>query len=162
VAADNLYPISLNAAALQSLLPHRGEILFAHSLQLLSHKHYQGTAVWPAHFAALQGHFPGRVIIPGVYLVEAFAQLAGAGLLASDTHVQTMDKSHVGVLASIRKTAFKYPAFPDQAIAFDIHCRQLAPSSVQATGAASFEGNELAQFDILLVHASREQLNLTS
>jgi 3-hydroxyacyl-[acyl-carrier-protein] dehydratase len=159
--AEITYPISLDATALQSILPHRGEILFAHSLIVLAHNHYQGHAIWPTHFAAIQGHFPERAIVPGVYLVEAFAQLAGAGLLTGDPYVQSLEKSNVCVLASIRKTAFKHPVFPDRLIEFDIHCRQLGASSVQATGSASHDGIELAQLDILLLHASRERLQLS-
>lgn len=154
------YPFSLNQGEIAAVLPHRGEVLFARSLKVLSNDHYQGVASWPASLAALQGHFPGIPLVPGVYLVEALAQLAGAGLLTGDPYVMSLDKRHIGVLAAIRKTSFRQPVFPDQAIDFDIHCRKLGPLSVQVTGSASYRDTQLAQLDILLAHVSQDQLGL--
>ncbi len=156
-AAHIAYPFTLSAAKIAEVLPHRGEILFANSLTVNSYRDFQGLAIWPESLKALQGHFPGQPIVPGVYLVEALAQLAGAGLLTGDPYTMSLDGNYAGMLASIRKTTFKHPVFPNQAVMFDIHCRQMGPLAVQVTGTAQVNNILAAELDILLVYATAAQ-----
>jgi 3-hydroxyacyl-[acyl-carrier-protein] dehydratase len=145
------YPIQLDAELIKTFLPHRGEMLFARSITILAHNHHLGIASWPATSAILQGHFPGLPIVPGVLIVEAMAQIAGAGMFAGDPYVQSLDKKLIGVLAQIRKTQFKQPVPADTKVHYDIHCRQLAKLAVQVTGIASVNAQEVAEMEVLLV-----------
>jgi len=69
----------------------------------------------------LAGHFPGRMIYPGVLLVECVAQLAavvyGSAALARAGEDATDVAERVGYLAEIRQAKFLRPVYPgDQVV----------------------------------------------
>lgn len=152
------YPFRLERAQIAELIPHRGDIFFCESLIVEGPHDFKGVARWPLDNSIIKGHFPGLPVVPGVCLIEAMAQLAGAGLLAGDPYVQTLPEGLVGVLAAVRKCAFKRPVMPDCAVEFSISCRQLAPLAVEVSGIARVRDLEVAQLDVLMAYAAKEQL----
>jgi 3-hydroxyacyl-[acyl-carrier-protein] dehydratase len=152
------YPISLGLGEITKLLPHRGEMLFLRRLTVLAHNHYRGIVQWAADSEILRGHFPGLPIVPGVLLVEAVAQAAGAGLLAGDPTVQSMGENFIGVLAGIRKCSFKRPVLPGEAVAVEVRCRQMSPSAVAATGAVTVGDEDAADIEILIINSPRTSI----
>jgi 3-hydroxyacyl-[acyl-carrier-protein] dehydratase len=102
------YPFTLERAQIATLLPHRGDIFVCQQVVVQGPHQFQGRARWPQDNAVIQGHFPGLPVVPGVLLIEAMAQLAGAGLLAGDP-MRSLTGDLVGVLASVRKCVFKHP-----------------------------------------------------
>lgn len=152
------YPIELDRAAIAALIPHRGDIFVCQHLVIEAAHQYTGMARWPSDHAIIQGHFPGLPLVPGVFLIESLAQLAGAGLLAGDPYVQGLTGDLVGVLASVRKCSFKQPVLPDQDVKYAIRCRQMAPMAVQVEGRISVKDVEAATLEILMVYTPRHQL----
>jgi 3-hydroxyacyl-[acyl-carrier-protein] dehydratase len=152
------YPFVLDRAAIEDLLPHRGDIFVCQQVTVEASNHFRGIACWPAANAIIEGHFPGLPLVPGVFLIEAAAQLAGAGLLAGDPYVQTLTGDLVGVLAAVRKTVFKRPVLPDRDVEFLIRCRQMAPMAVQVTASVQVDGREAAELDILMAYTPRPEL----
>lgn len=65
-----------------------------------------------------QGHFPGKPIFPGVLIIEAMAQTAGAIVIAHDAK-ENGAKSIV-LMLTIDKAKFRKPAGPGDRIEFHI------------------------------------------
>ncbi|MDP2369861.1 3-hydroxyacyl-ACP dehydratase FabZ family protein [Rhodoferax sp.] len=152
------YPFALGRTEIEALLPHRGDIFVCQHLTVEGKHHFKGTARWPLANAVIQGHFPGLPVVPGVLLIEAMAQLAGAGLLAGDPYVRSLTGDLLGVLASVRKCLFKHPVQPERDVEFVMHCRQMAPTAVQVAASVTTGEIEVAQLDIVVVYTSRQQM----
>lgn len=65
-----------------------------------------------------QGHFPGKPVFPGVLIIEAMAQTAGAIVIAHDAAAGS-GKSIV-LMLTIDKAKFRKPAGPGDTIEFHI------------------------------------------
>lgn len=152
------FPFTLNRQAIEQLLPHRGPIFACQQLTANGPRSYTATAHWPLDNAMIQGHFPGYPLVPGVMLIEAATQLAGAGLLSADTYVQSLPGERIGVLASVRRCAFKHPVLPGQDVTFEITCRQIGTDAVQVSAQAWVAGVEAAQLETLVIYVDRNQL----
>ena len=156
------YPITINRNEIENLIPHRGEIFVCQSLLIEGPHDFRGTARWSRDNAIITGHFPGMPVVPGVMLIEAMAQLAGAGLLRGDPYVKTLPGESVGVLAGVRNCWFKSPVLPDTDVEFHIHCRQMAPVVVQINAVVKIADTEVAKMDVVVAYTPREQLQTLS
>lgn len=152
------YPRDLYVDEIEQLLPHRGEILFARHVRLLGPEHYQGFVTWEASSMGIAGHFPSFSIIPAVYLLEAAAQIAGAGMLAAADGIRPGGGDQVGVFAGTRRCMFKRPVLPGQCVVFDLTTKRASGGVVFVDGRASVDGKEAASMDFMLAHASRAQI----
>lgn len=152
------FPFTLDRYAIERLLPHRGPIFACKQLIARAPREYTAIANWALDNALIQGHFPGYPLVPGVMLIESVTQLAGAGLLSADAYVQSLPGDRIGVLASVRRCAFKRPVLPEQDVTFEIRCRQIGDAAVQINAQALVEGSEVAQLETLMVYADRTLL----
>lgn len=153
------FPFTLDRQAIEQLLPHRGPIFVCTKLIARGPRTYTATANWPLDNAVVQGHFPGFPMVPGVMLIEAVTQLAGAGLLSADAYARSLPNERIGVLASVRRCAFKRPVLPDQDVTFEITCRQIGTDTVQVSAQALVKCIEVAQLETLMVYADKTQFS---
>jgi 3-hydroxyacyl-[acyl-carrier-protein] dehydratase len=113
VKAVNGKTLPLRAEDLQEILPHRGAFALIDRVEEIdAGKRAIGRHLVTRNDPLLDGHFPGRPIVPGVLLIEALAQLAGIVLwsgreLAVPTGGDGMDAPAggppLGVLAGVKK-----------------------------------------------------------
>ena len=96
----------------------------------------------------LAGHFPGRMLYPGVLLIECIAQLAAViygaeGELAGGDDGRVADR--VGYLAEIRHAKFLRPAFPGDQLVVQAHSGARVGNLISVTGQISIDREPAVQ-----------------
>ncbi len=104
-------PIILDVEEIKKLLPHRAPMLLVEKLTDMvpgeSATGYKAVSINEPWFA---GHFPERAVMPGVLIVEALAQTAGALVV----HSQGGVTSSVVYFMTIEKARFRKPVGPGE------------------------------------------------
>jgi len=107
----------LDVEQLKQLLPHRAPFLFVERLtEIVPFKSavgYKAVSFNEPHFA---GHFPEYAVMPGVLIVEALAQTAGALISHSLALKQTPRVFFMG----IDKARFRKPVVPGDMLRFPV------------------------------------------
>jgi 3-hydroxyacyl-[acyl-carrier-protein] dehydratase len=106
--------ITLNLTEIQSLIPHRYPFLFVDRIENV---HLGESAVGIKNVTLnewyFQGHFPEHPIMPGVLIVEALAQTAGALVLKTLTVQNNGEKpGNMVYFMSIDEAKFRRPVVP--------------------------------------------------
>ena len=110
----------MNRTELEQKLPHRGEMLLLDELTVQKDGAVDARFKIRENAWFLQGHFPGRPIVPGVILCECMAQ-ACCALPVSET-------TGIPYLARIEKAVFRQMVVPGETLL--LRCRltrRLAP-----------------------------------
>ncbi len=107
---------SYDIQRLLELLPHRYPFLLVDRIVEARADEY-GVGVKNVTFNEphFQGHFPGQPVMPGVLLIEAMAQTAGALCVASRP---SGSKPSVVYLMTIDKAKFRKPVVPGDQVRF--------------------------------------------
>jgi 3-hydroxyacyl-[acyl-carrier-protein] dehydratase len=99
------------------VLPHRYPMLLLDRIsEVVPYKHAVGYKNLTANEAFFQGHFPGQPIMPGVYMIEALAQLGGTLILG-----QRDFGRRIAVLAGIDKAKFRRPVVPGDRLDMEVN-----------------------------------------
>jgi 3-hydroxyacyl-[acyl-carrier-protein] dehydratase len=127
---------------IESVLPHKYPFLMVDSVTQFEKNHsLQAIKNISKNEPALQGHFPGKAIFPGVLIIEALAQAAGI-LWAKSSSDLLSNKTHC-YLAGTDKTKFKRKVVPGDQLHLDIRILCLKRQLMKAEAMASVNG-ELA------------------
>lgn len=137
---DVLERREITLAGIEAALPHRGHALFpgrcwfdgADGARISG----GGSASWSADHPVLQGHFPGLAIVPGVFLIEAAAQIAGV-LIDAAREERDPSASRIGVLSSVKKVLVHSPVLPGQAIDYRLELRRAGAEFYQVMAVGS-------------------------
>src|SRR5947199_121334 len=109
---------SADISRVLKLLPHRYPFLLIDKLADLNGEE-SGTGIKNVTYNEpfFQGHFPGRPVMPGVLLIEAMAQTAGAVVLmhAGDEHA-----GKLVFFMSIDRARFRRPVVPGDTVHFHV------------------------------------------
>ena len=100
--------------------------------------------------AQFQGHFPGRPIFPGVYILENMAQ-SGCFLLAKSAGALESDK--VYYLGKIAKASFMKPVVPGDQMITTIDVEKIIGSMALITAYAEVEGKKVAKAEMAFAAA---------
>jgi 3-hydroxyacyl-[acyl-carrier-protein] dehydratase len=107
---DTSRVVSLDVEQIKTLLPHRAPFLFVEKLTDIvpgeSATGFKAVAFNEPHF---QGHFPAFAVMPGVLIVEAMAQTAGALVVHS---LGLTAENRIVYFMTIEKARFRRPVRP--------------------------------------------------
>ena len=93
------------------------------------------------------GHFPQRVIMPGVLILEALAQATGLLAFKTKEDVQTDDSLYY--LASIDNARFKRPVEPGDQLRLEVKLVKYKRNLWKFSGEATVDGQLVVSADIM-------------
>ena len=119
---DLIHATELDLDHIKRLLPHRPPFLMIDRLTDI--RPGQSAVAWKevkrneAHFA---GHFPGYPVMPGVLIVEAMAQAAGALVVHT---LGLEDERRIVYFMTIDRARFRRPVQPDVTLRIPVHVKR--------------------------------------
>jgi len=138
----------LEAEQIQRLLPHRAPMLLIDRVLEISSRE-EGVVVAEKHVVEgepfLQGHFPGRPIMPGVLIIEALAQAGGIGMLHWDPSPRKRGIALVGV----DRARFRHPVVPGDTLRLRTRVLRSRGDLMVAEGVASVMGVTAAEATLM-------------
>ena len=133
-------------ARIMKLLPHRYPFLLIDKMIDLNGEQ-SGTAIKNVTINEpfFQGHFPGRPVMPGVLLIEAMAQTAGALVL---NHLGDAHAGQLVFFMSIDKARFRKPVSPGDTVHIHVTLTNKRPPVWKYWAEAHVEGKKVAEAEI--------------
>ena len=134
---------SIDKKKIENLLPHREPMLLIDKLINIVHLKF-ATAVVKVEKKSffVQGHFPKKPVMPGVFIVEAFGQ-AAAALTAYGIDPKVYENKLV-YLMSVEKARFRNPVLPDCELLLDIEVVRSHGRVWKYKGVAKVNGTKMA------------------
>lgn len=141
---------------IQRYLPHRYPFLLIDRVtEFTPGEHlvgYKNVTFNEPHFT---GHFPQRVIMPGVLILEALAQ--ATGLLAFKTVDDLQSDNALYYLAGIDNARFKKPVEPGDKLQLEVKLVKNKRHLWKFSGEASVDGEVVVSADIMCVNQEMPQ-----
>ena len=142
----------LDAREIMEILPHRYPILLVDKiLEMEEGKRIVGLKNVSVNEPVFQGHFPGFPLMPGVYILEAMAQVGGILMIKS---LGLEIGKYAIVFAGIDEARFKRPVYPGDQLIMELEVISLKKSLSKMKGVASVDSEIVAT--AILYAAARE------
>jgi len=136
------------------VLPHRYPLLLVDRiLEMEPGKRIVGLKNVSINEPYFQGHFPGFPLMPGVYILEALAQVGGILMIKS---LGLEVGKYAVVFAGIDDARFKRPVYPGDQLILELEVITLKKSLSKMKGTAKVDNQVVAE---AILYASARELS---
>jgi 3-hydroxyacyl-[acyl-carrier-protein] dehydratase len=138
---------------IMQVLPHRYPLLLVDRiLEIELGKRIVGLKNVSINEPYFQGHFPGFPLMPGVYILEALAQVGGILMIKS---LNLEIGKYAVVFAGIDDARFKKPVYPGDQLILELEVLSLKKSLSKMKGTAKVDNQVVAE---AILYASAREL----
>jgi len=141
----------LGSERILELLPHRYPMLMIDRVLELGENYVRAEKLVSASEPALQGHFPGRPIFPGVLIIEAMAQAAAIWAMSSGS----VKPGLLCVLAGVDSARFRRQVVPGDVLRLEARALAARSKLVKIEAKASVAGEPVADAILLAAFVPR-------
>lgn len=135
-----------------SVIPHRYPILLVDRvLEMEPKKRIVAVKNVTISEPVFLGHFPGRPVLPGVFLVEGMAQAGGLLLL----HDMPERENKLLLFAGIEEAKFRRPVVPGDQVRYEVEVLRLRSTFCKVAGKALVDGELAAEAVLSTAMVSR-------
>jgi 3-hydroxyacyl-[acyl-carrier-protein] dehydratase (EC 4.2.1.-) len=139
---------------IMQVLPHRYPLLLVDRiLEIELGKRIVGLKNVSINEPYFQGHFPGFPLMPGVYILEALAQVGGILMIKS---LNLEIGKYAVVFAGIDDARFKKPVYPGDQLILESEAISLKKSLSKMKGTAKVDNQVVAE---AILYASARELS---
>jgi 3-hydroxyacyl-[acyl-carrier-protein] dehydratase (EC 4.2.1.-) len=139
---------------IMQILPHRYPLLLVDRiLEIELGKRIVGLKNVSINEPYFQGHFPGFPLMPGVYILEALAQVGGILMIKS---LNLEIGKYAVVFAGIDDARFKKPVYPGDQLILELEVLTLKKSLSKMKGTAKVDDQVVAE---AILYASARELS---
>jgi 3-hydroxyacyl-[acyl-carrier-protein] dehydratase len=139
---------------IMQVLPHRYPLLLVDRiLEIELGKRIVGLKNVSINEPYFQGHFPGFPLMPGVYILEALAQVGGILMIKS---LNLEIGKYAVVFAGIDDARFKKPVYPGDQLILELEAIALKKSLSKMRGIAKVDNQVVAE---AILYASARELS---
>jgi 3-hydroxyacyl-[acyl-carrier-protein] dehydratase len=144
----------MDVLEIMQVLPHRYPLLLVDRiLEIELGKRIVGLKNVSINEPYFQGHFPGFPLMPGVYILEALAQVGGILMIKS---LNLEVGKYAVVFAGIDDARFKRPVYPGDQLILELEVITLKKSLSKMKGTAKVDNQVVAE---AILYASARELS---
>ncbi len=147
--------VALSLEQIHELLPHRYPMLLVDRVLEISDQGVVAEKLVSTNDPFLQGHFPGKPIMPGVLILEAMAQTAGLGIYWN----LPQHRGKGVALAGIDRVRFRRPVVPGDILTLNVIFTRRRGRVMKAKGVASVQGEAAAEADFMAAIVDWEKIS---
>ena len=134
----------LEADAIEAIIPHRYPFsLVDRIIEMDPGKSAVGLKSVTANEWFFQGHFPGHPIMPGVFQLEAIAQVAGILMLRQ---IGSLNK--IAYFMAADNVKWRKPVRPGNSLVIDVEMTKYRGAIGKARGVCSVDGEVVSEADV--------------
>jgi 3-hydroxyacyl-[acyl-carrier-protein] dehydratase len=146
----------LDINRVMALLPHRYPMLLVDRItHITPNRRATGYKNLSINEQFFQGHFPGHPMMPGVYMIEALAQLGGTIILGPDDTTR-----RTAVLTGIDKAKFRRPVVPGDRLDMEINVLRMRSNMGRISAEARVAGKLACSAELMFAVANFAQFDM--
>jgi 3-hydroxyacyl-[acyl-carrier-protein] dehydratase len=136
---------TMSIREIMEILPHRYPMLLIDRItQFEAMQHAVGYKNLTINEPFFQGHFPGNPVLPGVYMIEAMAQLGGTLIMEPDEFHQLTP-----LLTGIENARFRRQVIPGDRLDMEVTMLRMRSRMGWVNGTAHVDGKLVCSAELM-------------